>query len=62
MLSNGDNLKNFHKEYSLLFLVLLPYVKRKVEEKITVIQIEQADGNLRKVYHNIYKLVRVNDE
>ncbi|KAJ8980407.1 hypothetical protein NQ317_009402 [Molorchus minor] len=47
VVSNRESLTQHHKELSLIFLVVLPYFKRKLEEKIAVIRIESAEGYLR---------------
>ncbi|KAG5881703.1 hypothetical protein JTB14_006561 [Gonioctena quinquepunctata] len=47
VLSNNKNLSKQHREYSLILLVILPFFKRKLEDKIAFIRIEQAEGCLR---------------
>lgn len=44
-----------HKELSLIFLVALPYFKRKMEEKIAVMRIENAEGYLRQDFEGRLK-------
>lgn len=49
MLGNDENLTKYHRELSLGLLVLAPYFRRKIEEKIIVLRIENAEGYLQKV-------------
>ncbi|XP_057668896.1 peroxisome assembly protein 12 [Diorhabda carinulata] len=53
--SSNETLNKKHRELSLIFLVGLPYFKRKLEEKITVIRIEQAEGALKSDLESIMK-------
>lgn len=46
---NHDSLTKKHKELSLIFLVAIPYFKRKLDEKIAIIRIENAEGSIQKV-------------
>ncbi|XP_066251862.1 peroxisome assembly protein 12 [Euwallacea similis] len=48
ILSNETQLTNREKEISLLFLVAVPYFKRKLEEKIQIYRIQNAEGQLTK--------------
>ncbi|XP_023029936.1 peroxisomal biogenesis factor 12 isoform X2 [Leptinotarsa decemlineata] len=52
-----SNLSKKQREYSLIFLVILPYFKRKVEEKIALIRIEKAEGCLRNDLEGKFKKV-----
>ncbi|CAH1993461.1 unnamed protein product [Acanthoscelides obtectus] len=44
MCVDGKSLSNHHIELSLLFIVLVPYFKRKFDKKVTLYMIEEADG------------------
>ncbi|XP_060533168.1 peroxisome assembly protein 12 isoform X2 [Cylas formicarius] len=46
--SNGSELTKHDREISLIVLVALPYFKRKIDEKIQLYKIENAEGSLRK--------------
>ncbi|KAL1502651.1 hypothetical protein ABEB36_007765 [Hypothenemus hampei] len=47
LLLNGKPLAKHERELSLIFLVAVPYFKRKVEEKLEIYRIEQAEGSLK---------------
>lgn len=49
LLLNGKALTLREKELSLIFLVVLPYFKRKIDDKVQMYRIEEAEGYLRKV-------------
>ncbi|CAG9854788.1 unnamed protein product [Phyllotreta striolata] len=51
----GDSLTKKHKELSLIFLVIIPYFKRKLDEKIAIIRLENAEGSLRKDFEGKFK-------
>ncbi|KAF2904853.1 hypothetical protein ILUMI_01324 [Ignelater luminosus] len=45
---NSDTkLSDYHKKVSLVFLIVLPYLKRKLEEKIQIYRIENAEGSIQ---------------
>ncbi|XP_066153850.1 peroxisome assembly protein 12 [Euwallacea fornicatus] len=52
LLSNGTQLTKREKEISLLFLVAVPYLKKKLEEKIQIYRIENAEGQLTKNFES----------
>ncbi|KAJ8917239.1 hypothetical protein NQ315_002256 [Exocentrus adspersus] len=52
---NDTKLSKHHRELSLIFLVALPYFKRKMEERITVIRIENAEGYLKQDFEGRLK-------
>ncbi|ERL85755.1 peroxisome assembly protein 12 [Dendroctonus ponderosae] len=47
VLVDDEPLKHHEKELSLIFLVLMPYFKRKIEDKIQMYRIECAEGCIR---------------
>ncbi|KAF5291596.1 hypothetical protein FQA39_LY14318 [Lamprigera yunnana] len=47
-ISSGGRLTDTEKRLSLVFLVVLPYIKRKVDERVQLYRLESADGVLRK--------------
>lgn len=49
ILGNGGNLKEYNKNISLIFIVVLPYLRRKLNEKYYIIRLENAEGLLQKV-------------
>lgn len=49
VLDNGNTLTSHHRRISLLFCVLLPYFKRKLDEKVALYRLENADGCLHNV-------------
>lgn len=49
ILNNGDKLRGHYKNLSFIFIVVLPYFRRKLNEKHSIIQLENADGLLQKV-------------
>jgi hypothetical protein len=49
VLDDGAPLSRHHRRISLLFAVLLPYFKRKLDEKASLYRLENADGCLRNV-------------
>ncbi|XP_018562005.1 peroxisome assembly protein 12 [Anoplophora glabripennis] len=55
VVADNGKLTKRHKELSLIFLVALPYFKRKMEEKIAVIRIENAEGYLRQDLEGMLK-------
>lgn len=50
VLGNGNKLSKYHKNLSLIFIVVLPYLKRKFDEKQHIIKLEQAEGLIQKVH------------
>lgn len=52
---NHDSLTKKHKELSLIFLVAIPYFKRKLDEKIAIIRIENAEGSIQKNFDGNFK-------
>ncbi|CAG9818722.1 unnamed protein product [Phaedon cochleariae] len=44
--TNDGTLTKKNREISLIFLIIIPYLKRKLEEKIALIRIEEAECNL----------------
>ncbi|KAJ8953642.1 hypothetical protein NQ314_007249 [Rhamnusium bicolor] len=54
VLVSNEQLTKHHKELSLIFLVVLPYFRRKMEEKLAVIRIENAEGYLTKKKKMVY--------
>lgn len=50
ILGNGDKLNTHHKNLSLIFIVILPYLKKMVDEKQYIIRLEQAEGLIQKVF------------
>ncbi|XP_050313615.1 peroxisome assembly protein 12 [Anthonomus grandis grandis] len=48
VMSGESPLMKHQKELSLLFLVVVPYFKRKIEERLQIYRIEHAEGYLRK--------------
>nr|CAH7746480.1 unnamed protein product [Callosobruchus chinensis] len=57
--ADGKHLSNHHRELSLLFLVLVPYFKRKFDEKVTLYMLEEADGYLNHDFESKLKKVAV---
>lgn len=53
ILSNGKELTKHEKELSIIFLVAIPYFKRKIEDKLQLYRIENAEGYLRNVRYNL---------
>ncbi|XP_072394885.1 peroxisome assembly protein 12 [Diabrotica undecimpunctata] len=53
--SNGDAITKRHRELSLIFLVGIPYFKRKIDEKVAIIRIENAEGSIRKDFEGTVK-------
>lgn len=55
VLTNNKEFTDSSRNISLVFLVLLPYVKRKLEEKLNVYKIESAEGCLKKDFEGRLK-------
>ncbi|XP_063922295.1 peroxisome assembly protein 12 [Zophobas morio] len=55
VLDNNATLSEHHRRISLLFSVLLPYFKRKLDEKVALYRLEQADGCLRNNFEGRFK-------
>ncbi|RZC34786.1 peroxisome assembly protein 12 [Asbolus verrucosus] len=55
ILDNNNQLSNHHRRISLLFTVLLPYFKRKLDDKVALYRLEQADGCLRNNFEGHFK-------
>ncbi|KAF7282103.1 peroxisomal biogenesis factor 12 [Rhynchophorus ferrugineus] len=45
---NGQGLRNYERDLSLVLLVLVPYIKRKIEDKVQIYRIQNAEGSLRR--------------
>jgi peroxin-12 len=55
VLDDGAPLSRHHRRISLLFAVLLPYFKRKLDEKASLYRLENADGCLRNNFEGRFK-------
>lgn len=55
VLVNSKPLTKHEKDLSLLFLVALPYFKRKIEDKLELYRIENAEGYLRNDFESKMK-------
>lgn len=54
ILENGHKLHTHHKNLSLIFIIILPYLKKKIDEKKYIIKLEQAEGLIQKVFLKFY--------
>ncbi|XP_044260896.1 peroxisome assembly protein 12 [Tribolium madens] len=55
VLDNDNQLTSHHRRISLLFCVFLPYFKRKLDEKVALYRLENADGCLRNNFEGRFK-------
>lgn len=49
ILGNGEKLNKHDKNLALIFIVLLPYLRRKLNEKHQIIRVEHAERLIEKV-------------
>lgn len=49
VLLNDKHLTDSHRKLSFLYIVVLPYLRRKLEEKVSEYKLEQAEGFVKNV-------------
>lgn len=49
----NKTLSNYDKSVSLIMLLVLPYLRRKLEDRIAVYRLQKAEGSLRSVFLEI---------
>lgn len=57
ILNTEESLNEKHRLLSLITIVLVPYLKRKVEEKIVIYKLQRAEGSLKSV--SVYFVINI---